>query len=190
MAKFVGKGAKFLVKGSGATPTYVEVGQVQEIGNIDITADEVEVTTLDAGVYRQYIQGFKDPGECQLTVIYDPALATHDDSADGLFGMFTAGDVRDCAIRMNSSDTGGDAYLTFQAFLRDWSFGALNADDAQTAKPTWRITGPITLSNTAPTAFAGPEGDKHKALDAARRAYEKAQREAGVAAESELPLAA
>lgn len=152
MAKFTGKGAQFLVRGSGATPTYVEVGQVQEIGNVDITADEVEVTTLDAGDYRQYIQGFKDPGECQLTVIYDPALATHDDSADGLWGLFGSGEVRDCAIKMNSSATGGHTWATFQAFLRDWSFGALNASDPQTVQPTFRITGPVTLEDTAPVA--------------------------------------
>ena len=63
MAKFTGKGAKFMIKGSGATPTFAEVGQVQEIGDISVTADEVEVTTLDAGDYRDYIQGFKDAGE-------------------------------------------------------------------------------------------------------------------------------
>ena len=74
MAKFTGKGAQILVKGGGATPAYKAVGQVAEIGNIDISADEVDVTTLDAGDYRDYIQGFKDPGTCQIKVLWDPAI--------------------------------------------------------------------------------------------------------------------
>lgn len=151
MSKFTGKGAAFYIVSSGATPAYVPIGQVKEVGNIDIKADEVEVTTLDAGATRQYIQGFKDPGECQLTVMYDPALATHDDSADGLWGLFQSGEVRDCAVKMNSSGTGGTEFMTFQAFIRDWSFGALNPDDPQTVQPTFRVTGDIDLVDALPT---------------------------------------
>jgi Lambda phage tail tube protein, TTP len=154
MAKYTGKGAELLIVTGGATPAYVAVGQVAEIGNVDISADEVEVTTLDAGDYRDYIQGFKDPGECQLTVIYDPGLASHDDGTDGLFGLFTSGEVREMAIRFNSSAVGGATFATFQGFIRDWSFGALNPDDPQEVQPTIRIAGPITLVDTLPTPTA------------------------------------
>jgi hypothetical protein len=130
--------------------TFVAVGQVQEIGDISVTAEEVDVTTLDAGDYRDYIQGFKDPGECELSVIWDPNLATHDDSTNGLIGLFTSGAVRECAIRWNSSLAGGHTWGLFSAFIRDMTFGALNADDAQMLNPVFRITTPITLSDTAP----------------------------------------
>src|SRR5262245_19658405 len=150
MAKFTGKGAEFLVRGSDATAPMVAVGQVQEIGEISVTAEEVDVTTLDAGDYRDYIQGFKDPGECELTVIWDPGLAGHDETADGLFGLFSSGDVRECAIKFNSSATGDHTWGTFSAFIRDWTFGALNADDAQMVNPVFRITTPIVLTDTAP----------------------------------------
>jgi len=162
MAKFTGKGAKIFVLAGGATPTYKAVGQVAEIGNIDVSADEVDVTTLDAGDYRDYIQGFKDPGECQLTVLFDPALADQDDSADGLFGLFTSGEVRDWVIRFNSSAAvGGETFGTFQGFIRDWSFGALNPDDPQEIQPTIRIVGPITLTDTmpVPTVAGAPAGE-------------------------------
>lgn len=162
MAKFTGKGAKIFVLGGTVTPTYKAVGQVAEIGNIDVSADEVDVTTLDAGDYRDYIQGFKDPGECQLTVLFDPALADQDESADGLFGLFTSGEVRDWVIRFNSSEaTGGESFGTFKGFLRDWSFGALNPDDPQEIQPTIRIVGPITLTDTmpVPTVEGAPEGE-------------------------------
>jgi Lambda phage tail tube protein, TTP len=158
MAKFTGKNCEIMVKTAGATPTYKSVGQVAEIGNIDVTADEVEVTTLDAGDYRDYIQGFKDPGECQLTVLWDPALADQNETADGLFGLFTSGETRDWVIRWNASGTGGESFGHFKGFIRDWSFGALNPDDPQEIQPTIRVVGPITLEDTMPTATADDEG--------------------------------
>lgn len=155
MAKFTGKGAEILVLGGGVTPAYKAVGQVAEIGNIDVSADEVDVTTLDAGDYRDYLQGFKDPGECQLTVLFDPNLADQDESEDGLFGLFTSGETRDWVVRFNSSAAGGAAFGTFKGFLRDWSFGALNPDDPQEIQPTIRIVGPITLVDTMPVPTGG-----------------------------------
>lgn len=152
MAKFTGKHAEFLVKTGGATPAYVAVGQVQEIGDVSVTADEVEVTTLDAGDYRDYLQGFKDPGECEITVIFDPELADQGTDADGLLGLFASGEVRDCAIRWNSSAVGGEAFGTFRAFIRDMTFNALNPDDPQTITPLFRINTPITVVDTLPAA--------------------------------------
>jgi Lambda phage tail tube protein, TTP len=149
--KYTGKGAQFMVVGGGATPAYVEVGQVAEIGDISVTADEVEVTTLDAGDYRDYIQGFKDAGECELTVIFDPEVATQGTDVDGLIGLFNSGETRDCAIRWNSSAIGGETFGTFTAFIRDMTYNALNPDDPQQITPLFRITSPITLVDTLPT---------------------------------------
>jgi hypothetical protein len=173
MAKFTGKGAEISVLGGGATPAYVPIGQVAEIGNIDVSADEVDVTTLDAGDYRDYLQGFKDPGECQLTVLFDPNMADQDESADGLFGLFTSGETRDWVIRFNSGAVGGAAFGSFKGFLRDWSFGALNPDDPQEIQPTIRIVGPITLADTMPVATGGgtfsSEAMRRKQDELARR---------------------
>lgn len=153
MAKFTGKGGEFQVNaltGSPPTAGWVAIGQVQEIGDLSITAEEVDVTTLDAGGYRDYIQGFKDPGEVELTVIFDPNLPTHGDVAGGLVGIFDSGQTLPCAIKLNSSAAGGFSYLTFNAFIRDMTYGAINADDPQTISPVFRLAGPVTLSDTAP----------------------------------------
>jgi hypothetical protein len=152
MAKFTGKGAVISVKTGGATPAWLAVGQVSEIGAIGISADEVDVTTLDAGDYRQFIQGFKDPGDCQLTVLWDAGMIDQGDTPDGLWGLFASGEVRDWVVRWNSSATGGATFGSFQGFIRDWSFGALNPNDPQQIQPTIRITGPITLADTMPIA--------------------------------------
>ena len=184
MAKFTGKGATISVKGGGATPAYAAVGQVAEIGNIDVSADEVEVTTLDAGDYRDYLQGFKDPGTCQLKVIFDPALADQGDDPDGLFGLFTSGETRDWVIRFNSSEAiGGASFASFKGFIKDWSFGALNPNDPQEASPTIRVVGPITLASTMPTAMMSPEGAG--GADAMRRKQDDlAKRRAALEAEA------
>lgn len=197
--KFTGKGAEILIKTGGATPAYVAVGQVAEIGNIDVSAEEVEVTTLDAGVYREYLQGFKDPGECQLTVMWDPALANQNDDPDGLFGLFASGETRDMVIKDNSSDVGGHGFLVFKGFIRDWSFGALNPDDPQQVQPTIRLSGPITLADTMPTVLTTPEDqlkrdeaefEKRSKQLAADQARLQAQRERVRAQLAEEPKAA
>lgn len=133
---------------------------MQSIGGITISSDEVEVTTLDAGDYRQYIQGFKDPGECPIVVLFDPALADQGIAADGLLGLFASGEVRDVAIKINSSAVGGHAYLTFKAFIRDWEFAEINVDDPQTVTPTFRITGVVEVVDTLPAAAQAPPAEQ------------------------------
>jgi hypothetical protein len=176
VAKFTGKGAEFLVSDGGTPAAYTPVGQVSEIGDVSVTADEVEVTTLDAGDYRDYIQGFKDPGECELTVVFDPAMADQGTDPDGLLGLFASGEVRDCAIRWNSSGTGGEAFGTFQAFIRDMTFNALNPDDPQTITPLFRLKSPITLVDTLPTTLGGREPGKSDAVREAEAALERARK--------------
>ncbi len=199
MAKFTGKGAQILVNtATAAPPTYVAFGQIAEIGNIDISADEVEVTTLDAGDYRDYIQGFKDPGEVQITVIFDPGMADQGDDPDGWIGLFTSGETRDWAIRYNSSGTGGQAFGLFKGFIRDFSYGALNPDDPQQIQPTIRLSSPVTLADTLPVTFTAP-GSKlsQDEADVARRRAELARMEADIAkrreatrAQEQIPVAA
>lgn len=184
MAKFTGKGGEISVLSSAATPAYVAIGQVAEIGNIDVSADEVDVTTLDAGDYRDYLQGFKDPGECQLTVLFDPNLADQSEDADGLFGLFTSGETRDWVVRFNSSATaGGAAFGSFKGFIRDWSFGALNPDDPQEVQPTIRIVGPITLADTMPVPTGGGGGTL-SVEEARRRQDDLARRRAALEKEA------
>lgn len=194
MAKYTGKGAQILVKTSGATPGFVAVGQVAEIGEIAISADEVDVTTLDAGDYRQFIQGFKDPGECQLTVLWDAGMADQGDTADGLWGLFKSGEVRDWVVRWNSSEVGGETFGEFQGFIRDWSFGALNPDDPQQIQPTVRITGPLTISDTMPTITTAPEDQlKRDQADIERRTKQLAADQARLRARAQIaqePIAA
>ena len=153
--KFSGKQCSLMLLASGATPVYGDIAQVQEIGAIDQTADELDVTTLDNDEYRDTIPGFKDAGESQVTLIFDPALPSHSDAEDGLYGIFQRGETRKWAIKIHSSIAGGFAWGQFDAYVRDWSWGAINADDPQTVAPTLRLRTGITLTDTAPVMASG-----------------------------------
>jgi len=59
-------GTKFNI-GKGPTPAPVPVGNLSSIGGLELSADTIDVTTLDStGGYREFIAGFKDAGEVAL----------------------------------------------------------------------------------------------------------------------------
>lgn len=144
MAKYTGKGSDFLVKGASA---YETISQIQSIGSIQETAAEVDVSTLDAGDYRDYIQGFKETGEAEVVMIFDPALVPHG-SASGVVKKFQDGDTLDCAIKIGSTPP---YYMTFQAFIRDLAWPEFNVDDPVLLTPTFRLRTPVTLTSALPT---------------------------------------
>jgi hypothetical protein len=96
-------------------------------------------------------------------------VASHGDAADGLIALFNSGAVKDCAIRINSSAVGGESFLLFSAFIRDMTYGALNADDPQTITPLFRLTSPITLADTLPVTLTGGETRQPAAPPRAQR---------------------
>lgn len=56
--------------GIGSTP--ILVGGLTEIGGLSLSADTIDVTTLDSdGGYREFIGGFKDGGEVSLSGFLD-----------------------------------------------------------------------------------------------------------------------
>ena len=45
-----------------------KVGGLTEIGGIELSADTLDITTLDSeGGYREFVGGFKDAGEVSLS---------------------------------------------------------------------------------------------------------------------------
>ena len=143
-------------------------------------------------------KGFKDPGECELSVIFDPELVTQSAIANGLVGLFASGAVKNCAIKINTSHVSGLAYLLFSAFIRDITYGPWNPDDPQQIAPVFRITGPVTLANVLPsTLLADPEGSpeslraqEEERLRARRAALEAEEERLRRRAEEVQPIAA
>jgi hypothetical protein len=109
-------------------------------------------------------------------LVFDPAIQTHDDSPDGILGIFASGADRDWAIRYNSSGVGGESFLVFSAFIRDLTYGALNVDDPQTLSPVLRLKSDVELVDTLPTTReAAGELTAAKAAADAKRLSERLQ---------------
>ncbi len=146
MAKFTGRFGTFAIGSTGVPPTvYTPVAQISSIGSIAITADETEVTTLDnVDGFKEFLQTFKDSGELPITLVWDPALPTHGDTADGLWGLFVSGETRSFQIEFPCKPT---AYVaTFNGFVKTFPTPALTPADALTAEVSIRVSGTVDLA--------------------------------------------
>ena len=148
MSKYTGVGGKFFIGSAPPAPiTYAEVAQVSSIGSAAITGDEVEVTTLDnVSGFREFLQTFKDAGELPLGIVWDPALATHGDTAGGLWALMVSGETRSFKIEFPTTP----AYeATFNGFVKSFPTPAITPDDALTAEVSIRVSGTVTLAAKA-----------------------------------------
>ena len=88
MAKYAGKGTSFSF---GQTV----VGNLTSIGGVSVSADTIDVTTLDnADGYKEFLAGFKDGGEVSLSGYFDYS----DVGQKALYTAFESGTVTECTI--------------------------------------------------------------------------------------------
>jgi hypothetical protein len=153
MAKYVGRGGKISVE-SAVPDTFTEIAQVSQIGSVAITSDETEVTTLDnTSGFREFLQTFKDAGELPVTLVWDPALATHGETATGLWGLMISGAVKKWQIEFPTTPP----YVAeFDGFVKSFPTPAMTPDDALTAEVSIRVSGTVSL--VAGTLTAMEEG--------------------------------
>ena len=139
MAKFTGRGAELQLQTVASPETWVAVAQVRRIGGFNFSGDEVEVTTLDVqGDFREFRATFRDPGELETELIFDPTLATHGSGANGVYGLFLTSEVRVWRVLIPVSPI---HYFEFEGYFRDFVTGDLSTEDAFTATPVLRLTG-------------------------------------------------
>ena len=103
MTTYLGKTTKIEV---GTTP--IEITGVDSIGDIGITADEIEDTVYGAEKWKTFVAGLKDAGTFDLTLNYDSTNAQH----KGLVTAFNSGTSDPYKITFPDS-----SYLTFSAFV-------------------------------------------------------------------------
>ena len=74
----------------GAESATTKVGGLTSIGGIEVSADTVDVTSLDTtGGYKEYLAGFKDAGEVSLEGYLDDA----DDGQAAVYAALNSGTV-------------------------------------------------------------------------------------------------
>jgi predicted secreted protein len=139
----MGKATRALgTKISKGTTTPVEIGGLTNIGGIEITAETMDVTTLESeGGYREFIQTFKDGGEVPLEGLFDP-------ESEGQLAMQTSldsGAVEDYKITFPTTPK---AEWAFKGMVTAFKVGDAELDGAIAFGTTIKVSGKPVLTIT------------------------------------------
>lgn len=131
-----GRGIKFEI-GDGSPPSYTSIANVASISFTGRSADEVDFTHLESdGGFREYRQGFKDPGSINIEMHFNPTDQTHKD----LLALFLSGDV--FPFRINYSGAGWNTAEVGFGYISNPGDVNINANDPVGGTATVRVTGP------------------------------------------------
>lgn len=123
---------KFTPKGG----TQVVVGKLTSVGEIAPDSEEIDVTTLDSEGYREYIQGFRDSGEVELSGFHEK----DDAGQKALRAAYASGEAG--AVEVCFPD---DTSAAFTAFVKGYSLGNAEVDGAVGFGAVLRISGKVTV---------------------------------------------
>lgn len=130
----VGTVMKFAPKGG----EMVVVGRLSSVGEIAPEAEALDVTTLDsADGYREYIQGFKDSGELEVSGFHEKG----DAGQAALRAAFETGEIGQVEISFADGTV-----VTFAAFVKGHTVGAAEVDGAVGFGAVLRISGRVDVS--------------------------------------------
>jgi len=127
------------------TPSYTTIAQVKSIGDWVLGAVMAEVTNHQStGGFREKIQsGIFEVDDIELELVYDPAQATHANSAGGVMHAMLNGTK--LAYKLIFPDTGSSTW-TFEAFVSKAATVIGEGEEALMQTVTMTITGQPTLT--------------------------------------------
>ncbi len=126
------------LKFTPAGGTQVVVGKLTSVGEIAPEAEEVDITTLEStGGYREYMQGFRDSGELEITGFHD----ADDAGQTALRTAFASG--ASGAFEVKFPD---DTAVTFSGFIKSHTIGSAEVDGAIGFGAVIRISGAVTVT--------------------------------------------
>lgn len=115
------------------------VGKIKSIGGLELSAETLDVTTLDStGDYREFIRTFKDGGEVPLSGFYDKA----DTGQTQLKAAFDAGTAYSMSIVF---PTAISANWAFNGIVTKFATGA-EVEGAVTLDCAVKVSGQPTLN--------------------------------------------
>lgn len=118
-----------------------EIGNLTSIGGIEITADTIDVTTLDSdGGYREFIGSFKDGGEVAIEGYFDPSTASNQ---AGLQTDLDAGTEDDYLIEFPTTPT---AKWEFKGVVTGFKVGDVDVDGTIAFGATIKVSGKPVLT--------------------------------------------
>lgn len=128
---------------SKGTTTPVEIAGLTSIGGIEITADTIDVTTLDSdGGYREFIGSFKDGGEVAIEGFFEP------DTTSGQVALqdsLDAGTPEDYKITFPTTPA---AEWSFKGVVTGFKVGDVDVDGTIGFGATIKVSGRPVLSVT------------------------------------------
>jgi len=114
------------------------VGKLTSVGEIQPESEEVDVTTLDStGGYREYIQGFRDSGELELSGYHDAG----DAGQKAMRTAFDSGEAGAFEVAFPDGST-----VDFSGFVKSHTIGSAEVDGAIGFGAVIRISGPVTVT--------------------------------------------
>lgn len=122
--------------------TPVTVAGLTSIGGLELTADTIDVTTLDSnGGYREFIAGFKDAGEVSLEGYLD---ATTGQGQKELYDLFESGATEAFIIQFPAET---NTSWEFSGVVTGFSTSA-DLEDPLAFSATIKVSGAPTLTVT------------------------------------------
>jgi predicted secreted protein len=136
-AAFAGVGTIFKRGDGGSPETFTAIAEVNSITGPGLTADFIDVTSLDStGGYKEYIRGFRDGGDVTLNMNF--TLAGFNAMKDD----YESPDAVNYQIIL--SDT-GNTTIEFTGFVTDIPL-SIQPDDKVTVDVTIKVTGQVDIS--------------------------------------------
>lgn len=118
-----------------------EVAELTSIGGLELSADTIDVTSLDSdGGYREFIGGFKDAGEVAISGFFNPG----DEGQAAVYAAFESGETTACKIVFPAAL---GASWEFNAVVIGFSTGA-ELEDAVSFEGSLKVSGKPTLTIT------------------------------------------
>ena len=126
------------LKFTPAGGTQVVVGKLTSVGEIAPEPEEVDITTLEStGGYREYMQGFRDSGELEITGFHD----ADDAGQTALRTAFASGASGSFEVKFPD-----DTAVTFSGFIKSHTIGSAEVDGAIGFGAVIRISGAVTVT--------------------------------------------
>lgn len=125
--------------------TYAVVANITDISGPSREREAIEVTAHDSpNQYREFVKGLKDGGEVELTLNYQPQVA----SVAALDADFEEEDLRNYQVVINPGKAGREFTWTFAGIIT--SLGdEFPHDDKAERSVTIKISGKPLLAQTA-----------------------------------------
>lgn len=119
----------------------VTVGRLTSVGEIQPDSEELDVTTLEStGGYREYLQGFRDSGELEISGYHDGG----DAGQKALRTAYSSGVIGAFEVAFPDGST-----VSFSGFVKSHTIGSAEVDGAIGFGATIRISGPVVVTEAA-----------------------------------------